>query len=145
MRMVPVKRLRVVLAATVAMIVGVTGVVAACGATASAAPHGAVRGTVTGRLVREGGPIGPGGQQPGNHPVSGQVRFVRRGHHPVRVQVGKSGRFNVRLAAGRYAVAGSSPGLDLPGRKGWHSCSEPMHVTVRAGHVTRITVACIVP
>ncbi|HUJ04901.1 MAG TPA: hypothetical protein VLX31_02200 [Streptosporangiaceae bacterium] len=140
---------RVAPSAVMRAMVGVTALllVGACGVSAGAgsAPRGAARGTVTGRLVREGGPIGPGGKQPGEHPLPGQVRFTAAGRHPVQVTIGTSGRFSVRLLPGRYTVVGRSPDLELRGRKGWRSCSEPQHVTVRAGQVRKITVVCVVP
>ncbi len=140
-RMLPSAVMRATVAVAAMVLVGACG--AASAGSAASAPLGGARGTVTGRLVREGGPIGPGGKQPGEHPIPGQVRFTSAGRHPVRVKVGTSGRFSVRLLPGRYAVTGSSPGLDAPGGRG--RCSEPMHVTVRAPQVRKITVACIVP
>jgi hypothetical protein len=49
---------------------------AACGGTAGM-PDMPVTGTVTGRFVRKGGPLGPGGQQPAEHAlrVTGQRTF----------------------------------------------------------------------
>lgn len=118
---------------------------AGCGATAG--QHSPMA-TVTGRFVREGGPLGTGGQQPAEQPLSGTVVFTA-GRHQVTVQVGSSGTFSLRLPPGTYAVSGRSPGIvevstgtaatrETP-------CSVPGSVTVTARHNTRITVTCIVP
>ena len=69
-------------------------------------------GHVTGRLLIEGGPIGPGGQQPGERPVPGTVTFTAAGHRPVSVGVGTSGKFSAWLPPGRYRVAGRSPDIE---------------------------------
>lgn len=53
--------------------------------------HDATQGTVTGRMVREGGPIGPGGQQPGTHPIPGTVRFMVGGHQVITVRTSQAG------------------------------------------------------
>jgi len=63
-------------------------------------------GRVTGRLLLEGGPIRPGGRQPGPRPIHGTVTFRTAGHRPVRVRVGRSGIFTVGLPPGRYRVSG---------------------------------------
>jgi hypothetical protein len=105
------------------------------------------RGTVTGRMVREGGPIGPGGQQPGIHPITGTVRFTGRQHQVVTVRTSKAGRFSVRLAPGRYQVSDHSPRLLLVGANGisHQTWSRPVVVTVTAHHITRVTLATLVP
>src|SRR5206468_266807 len=65
-------------------------------------------GHLTGKLVREGGPLGPGGKQPGERAMSGTVTVTSAGHHPVTVTVGSSGTFSVPLPPGRYHVSGRS-------------------------------------
>src|SRR6516225_6501719 len=62
-------------------------------------------GHVTGRLVLEGGPVRPGGRQPGPRAIPGVVTFTIAGHRPVRVRAGRSGIFTVRLPPGRYRVS----------------------------------------
>jgi hypothetical protein len=94
-------------------------------------------GHVTGRLEREGGPIGPGGKQPPAVPLSGTIVFWQRDHHTVRVHAGKSGRFSVRLAPGRYTVWGRVEGLPV--------CRLPGRLKVTADRTRHIVVACIVP
>ncbi len=111
------------------------------------APAGPAHGTVTGRLVREGGPLGPGGQPPGTHPIQGTVRFTSGLHQVINVQTSRAGTFSVRLPAGRYQVSDRSPRLLLAGADGisrqiW---SRPVTVIVTAHHVTRVTLASIVP
>jgi hypothetical protein len=114
----------------------------------------AVTGHLTGRFVMEGGPISPTGQQPGERPIPGTVTVTATGHRPVTIRVGGSGRFSAWLTPGRYQVSGRSPdieqassapvgtgasgGVELP-------CSQPLSVTITAGHTAAITLTCIVP
>ena len=105
-------------------------------------------GHVTGRLLIEGGPIGPGGQQPGERPIPGTVTFTAAGHRPVSVGVGTSGKFSAWLAPGRYRVAGRSPDIETvtsSGKTVEQTCSQPFSVTVSARHAATIAVVCIVP
>jgi hypothetical protein len=105
-------------------------------------------GHVTGKLVRAGGPIGPGGKQPGEQPLPGTVTFNTAGHRPVSVRVGASGKFSVWLDPGRYRVAGRSPDIvtvTSTGKDLEQTCSQPLSVTVRARHTTAIAVVCPVP
>jgi hypothetical protein len=104
-------------------------------------------GQVTGHLIMEGGAIQPGQNQPPVRSIPGTVTFTETGHRPTSIQVGNSGKFSLQLAAGRYKVSAKSPriievnnghDLELP-------CSQPVSVTVKAGHSAAITVACIVP
>jgi hypothetical protein len=104
-------------------------------------------GTVTGRLMLEGGPIGPGGRQPGQRPIPGTVQFADRGHRLTLAQVGSSGDFSVRLPAGSYAVSGRSPRVieASNGADREVTCSQTLSVTVTPRHTTRIALTCIVP
>jgi len=109
--------------------------------------HDPARGTVTGRLVREGGPLGPGGQQPGTHPIPGTVRFMVGQHRAMTVRTSRAGTFSVQLPPGRYLVSDRSPRLllveaDGKTRQTW---SRPVTVIVTPDHVTRVTLASIVP
>jgi hypothetical protein len=113
-------------------------------------PSGAARaeGHVTGKLLIEGGPIGPGGQQPGERPIPGTVTFTAAGHRPVQVGVGTSGKFSAWLPPGRYHVAGRSPDIETVTDSGKYleqTCSQPLSVTVSARHAAAISVVCIVP
>ncbi len=123
------------------------GLLAGCAA-ALAQPHVAANPAdrVTGRLVMEGGPIQPNGQQP-VRPIPGTVTFTMAGHRPTSIQVGNSGTFSVRLSPGRYQVSAKSPRiLEVDGGHDRElTCSQPQSVTVKAGHPGAITVACIVP
>jgi hypothetical protein len=136
----------------------VLGVLLLTGCTAaSAAEHvtghpaaGPARATghVTGTLLIEGGPIGPGGQQPGERPIPGTVTFTAAGHRSMSIQVGNSGTFSVRLSPGRYQISAKSPRIievDAAGHDHELPCSQPLSVTVKAGHPAAITIACIVP
>jgi hypothetical protein len=103
---------------------------------------------VTGKLLIEGGPIGRGGQQPGERPIPGTVTFSTAGHRPVQVGVGVSGKFSAWLPPGRYRVAGRSPRIETvtsSGKDLEQTCSQPLSVTVSARHATAISVVCIVP
>jgi hypothetical protein len=104
-------------------------------------------GHLAGKLVMEGGPMGPGGQQPGERPMSGTVTVTSAGHQAVMVTVGSSGQFSVPLAPGRYQISGRSP--DVMQDDGGHSrelpCSPPASVVVSAGSTATITLAPIVP
>ena len=111
-------------------------------------PSARATGHVTGKLLIEGGPIGPGGQQPGERPIPGTVTFTAAGHRPVQVGVGVSGKFSAWLPPGRYRVAGRSPDIETvtaSGKDLERTCSQPLSVTVMARHAATIAVVCIVP
>src|ERR1700755_2824499 len=88
--------------------IALTGLAAGC---ASAGAQTPASGHLRGKLVMEGGPLGPGGKQPGERPMSGTVTFTAAGHQPVTVKVGASGTFSVPLPPGRYHVSGQSPDI----------------------------------
>jgi hypothetical protein len=135
------------------LLTGCTAGAAAASATAYPAASAAVytaagAARVTGKLVRAGGPMGPGGQQPGEQPLPGTVTFTAAGHRPVDVRVGASGKFSVWLDPGRYRVAGRSPDIvtvTSTGKDLEQTCSQPLSVTVRARHTMAIAVVCAVP
>ena len=114
----------------------------------------AVTGHLTGRFVMEGGPISATGQQPGERPIPGTVTLTAAGHHLVTIQVGGSGRFSAWLRPGRYQVSGRSPNIEEASSAQVGSgsnqgverpCSQPLSVTITAGHTAAITLTCIVP
>ena len=121
-----------------------TGLATGC---ASAAAQPPASGHLMGRLVMEGGPLGPGGKQPGEQAMSGTVTVTSGGHQPVTVTVGSSGTFSVPLPPGRYQVSGRSP--DVMEIDGGHSrelpCSQPTSAVVTAGQTATITLTCVVP
>ena len=103
---------------------------------------------MTGKLLIEGGPIGPGGQQPGERPIPGTVTFTAARTPAGPVGVGTSGKFSVWLPPGRYQVAGRSPDIITVTDSGKYleqTCSQPLSVTVSARHAATIAVVCIVP
>jgi hypothetical protein len=104
---------------------------------------------VTGRLVLEGGPLGPGGQQPEMRPISGLVQFTRPGGHVVMAaRVGRSGSFAVTLVPGTYQVRGRSPAVvevDSGRGRNVSDCTTPQTVTVTDQGSVSITLTCIVP
>jgi hypothetical protein len=122
-----------------------TPLAAGCASAAAAQPPAS--GHLTGKLVREGGPLGPGGKQPGERAMSGTVTVTSAGHHPVTVTVGSSGTFSVPLPPGRYHVSGRSP--DVMEIDGGHSrelpCSQPTSAIVTAGQTATIMLTCVVP
>jgi hypothetical protein len=117
---------------------------AGCTAAHSAVPAG---GTVTGRLMLEGGALGPGGHQPGLRSIPGTVKFTGGQHRPITIRTGSSGMFSVQLPAGRYYVSDRSPRLLQVNSAGIGSqtWSRPVSVTVTPHHTTRITLTSIVP
>jgi hypothetical protein len=132
------------------MLTGCTAAGAADSGTTHATGHAPARATghVTGRLLMEGGPLGPGGQQPGERPIPGTVTFTAAGQRPVQVGVRTSGTFSVWLPPGRYRVAGRSPDVETvtdSGKTVADSYLEPWSVTVTARHTTAIQVVFIVP
>jgi len=131
---------------SVCLISGVllTGLAAGCASAGAPTP---ASGHLRGKLVMEGGPLGPGGKQPGERPMSGTVTFTAAGHQPVTVEVGASGTFSVPLPPGRYHVSGrSSDVMEIDGgRSREMPCSQPTSAVVAAGQTATITLACIVP
>jgi hypothetical protein len=118
-------------------------------AACTAAPgHVAPHGIVTGKLIREGGPLGPNDQQPASGPIPGTVRFTSGRHSQViTIRTSKAGIFAGQLPAGRYSVSYRSPRLLEFGSGGvarptW---SRPVSVTVTPHHTTRINLTAIVP
>jgi hypothetical protein len=77
----------------------------------------------------------------------------------VRLRVGKSGAFSLRLPAGTYAVTGRTPsivevsnggainaqGQVIKGHGTEAVCSVPLSVTVTPQHTSKITLTCVVP
>ena len=95
----------------------------------------------------EGGPLGPGSQQPGERPIPGTVTFTAAGHQRIAVKVGPSGAFSVPLPPGRYQVSGRSPNItEVDGGSTQDPpCSQPVSATVTAGHTATVAVICVVP
>ena len=121
-----------------------TGLATGC---ASAAAQPPASGHLTGRLVMEGGPLGPGGKQPGERAMSGTVTATSAGHQPVTVTAGSSGTFSVSLPPGRYQVSGRSPDvMEIDGgQRRELPCSQPTSAVVTAGQTATITLTCVVP
>jgi hypothetical protein len=96
----------------------------------------------------EGGPVRPGGDQPGERPLRGTVTFTAAGERTVSVPVGRAGTFSVALAPGAYHVSGRSPQImevSSGGAQQETVCSQPLTVHVTGQHTLKIAVTCIVP
>jgi hypothetical protein len=122
---------------------------AAAGGGAAAGGQAPVTGHLAGRLVMEGGPLGPSGVQPSERPISGTVTFTDVRHRQVTVRVTSSGRFSVGLPPGRYQVSGRSPSIEASGETSGNKqeppCSPPLSAIVAAGRTAAVTITCIVP
>jgi hypothetical protein len=133
------KRLIIIVAA-----VSAVPLAAACSAAHGHQHHHATElGWVTGKFERVGGPI----QQDGKTltvALPGTVTFTPAHGRAARVQVGKSGRFAIKLVPGSYRVSGQSP---LVGESGGRSasCSLQLTITVSGGQSQQIKVICAVP
>ncbi len=106
------------------------------------------RGIVTGSFLREGGPLGPNGQQPPVLALAGTVRFSYGHRHWIDVRVGSSGRFSVSLPPRTYTVLARTPSIEEQLASGalrdtW--CSQVFAVTVKPDRVLRVSVVCGVP
>lgn len=88
-------------------------------------------GTLVGSLVITGKPHAF--YVPGNVIVS-----TKQGHRRRKIHVGRSGRFSVRIAPGRYRAVGGVP------RYGWKmgSCTAGGPFSVLPGRTRRIVVDC---
>jgi hypothetical protein len=125
-----------------------TGTVTTGTVTTGTAMTGTGTTTVTGRFLIEGGPVRPGGGQPGERPLRGTVTFTAAGGRTVGVPVGRSGAFSVALPPGTYHVSGRSPEImEVSSGGGQHEtvCSQPLTVRVSGQHALKIAVTCIVP
>jgi hypothetical protein len=72
-------------------------------------------------------------------PLSGVVTFRDSATgHSATVTVGASGKFSLGLVAGTYTATGQTG-------HGGSPCSAPVTVTVRAGQLTRVSLACKAP
>jgi hypothetical protein len=103
---------------------------------------------VTGRFLIEGGPMRPGGGQPGERPLRGTVTFTAASEQTVSVVVGRSGAFSLALAPGTYHVSGRSPELmEVSSGGAQHEtvCSRPLTVHVTGQQTIKIAITCIVP
>ena len=110
-------------------------------------PPARATGHLTGKLFIEGGPIGPGGKQPGERPIPGTVTLTAAGHRPVTIKVGNSGRFSAWLPSGRYRVVWRSPAIITVTDSGHEeqTSSPAPPVTISARHVATIALVAIVP
>ncbi len=104
-------------------------------------------GTVTGKFLRVGGPLGPGGTTP-TVPLRGQIKFTAGHDLTFKVHVGKKGTFKVGLPTGIYTVVGRTPditGEDGNGHVTDAKCALPHKIKVTKSHTDKIKVICAVP
>ncbi len=104
-------------------------------------------GTVTGKFIRVGGPISPGGTTP-TVPLRGQIKFTAPNHQAFKVHVGKKGTFKIVLPTGSYKVVGRTPDITEQEGNGQvkdAKCPLAHKVKVTRGHPIRIKVICAVP
>ena len=131
------------------VLTGCTAAGAAESAASYTAGHPPARATghVTGRLLIEGGPLGPGGKQPGERPIPGTVTFTAAGHRPVAIKAGNSGKLSAWLPPGRYRVVWRSPAIITVTDSGHEeqTSSPAPSVTISARHAATITLVAIVP
>jgi hypothetical protein len=90
---------------------GLAGCGTAAGASGTGARHAQlsseirpVLGTVKGTYELEGGPIGPGGQNPPIQPLNGIITATGRNGHAKAVA--KNGHFTMQLRPGTYKLTG---------------------------------------
>ena len=89
---------------------------------------------VSGDFLRSGGPA------PGKDvPLSGTV-VLESSHTTLRVTVGSSGHFQVKVPPGRYQVTGTSPHMN----GGQAQCRQDAPLDARLGGVNNVRVICIV-
>ena len=89
---------------------------------------------VSGDFLRSGGPA------PGTDvPLSGTVVF-ESSDTTLRVTVGSSGHFQVKVPPGRYQVTGTSPHMN----GGKAQCRQDAPLDARLGGVNNVQVICIV-
>lgn len=157
--MIPLTRVAVGIGAPVMLLAGCGVTAATHGGNGGARQPSSAYGIVTGKFLREGGPIRPADRQPVNVALAGRIWFSASGRHPIGVQVGRLGRFSVRVPAGSYRVTAQVPSIlaisaqaeKAIGGSGsgivrWQPhCSAPASVSVAPGRTVHIVVACIVP
>jgi hypothetical protein len=97
-------------------------------------PHG----VITGVFEMVGGPA-PGSPRP----LSGVVELTSTTGKHVFIGTGKDGSIKGHVVPGTHKVIGRSPKIE--GDVMETVCPSPVLVVVRAGHRTRLTVACNVP
>jgi hypothetical protein len=87
-------------------------------------------GTVSGRLVEEGGLSAI------PRPLTGQVTLTNTGGASFTAGTGSNGLWSLEVPPGTYVLAGSSPNL--------HMCERGVRVRVHAGGTVRPMVVCAV-
>jgi hypothetical protein len=133
------------------MALAVTGCAAATTSSGTPTSHRATTSTGTsGSATGHSGPVSGGGaglaqwvvdgtfetKGGGAQPLAGVVTFRNSTTgRSVNVTVGASGKFSLGLVAGTYTATGQTG-------QGGSPCSAPVTVTVHAGQLTRVSLAC---
>jgi hypothetical protein len=99
--------------------------------------------TVTGLLIRVGGPLGPG-QQQNRLPLPGTVVAQNVAGGQVAATTGNNGRFRLSLPTGSYRLTGHSPQVMVDGQQELCSAAGTVQVT-RRRPVQDIWVVCSIP
>lgn len=92
---------------------------------------------VTGDFVMSGGPYAGSGPRSRSAPLSGTV-LLESSKTTLRVEVGKSGHFKVRVTPGRYEVTGTSPHI----QGGLAPCGQGTFLDAQLGVVNHVQVSC---
>jgi len=133
-------------AAAVATVLLTTVLLAACSSStsrlpdasaASALPDGAVTGAI--RLV--GGPAGTT-STPGAGEVFAYFDAELTGRPVATARASSDGRFDLRVPAGRYYLAGTSPQYSIDPKPATPPCRAAARVDVTAGRTSHADVIC---
>jgi hypothetical protein len=99
--------------------------------------------TVTGLLIRVGGPLGPSRQQ-NRLPLPGTVVAQNVAGGQFTATTGNNGRFQLSLPTGSYRLTGHSSQVMVDGQQELCSAGDTVHVT-RRRPVHDIWVVCSIP
>jgi hypothetical protein len=99
--------------------------------------------TVTGLLIRVGGPLGPSRQQ-NRLPLPGTVVAQNVTGGQFTATTGNNGRFQLSLPTGSYRLTGHSSQVMVDGQQELCSAGDTVHVT-RRRPVHDIWVVCSIP
>lgn len=99
--------------------------------------------TVTGMLVRVGGPAGPKGPPP-PVPLPGTVVARNAAGQQFTATTGKDGRFQLSLPPGTYRLTGQSPQVMVNGKQMLCAADRAIHL-MKHRPLRNISVICSIP